>query len=108
MNNKVLKIHPSDNVLVALQDLPRGEVVQYQTIRVTLVGNVSAKHKIFVTDMPAGADVIMYGVLVGKTSQPVTAGSVMNTENVKHAAGNYSYRGSNYHWTPPDVSKFKN
>jgi altronate hydrolase len=106
--NKVLKIHASDNVLVALQDLPKGDVVQHQGRSVSLLTNVLAKHKIFETDLDAGSAVIMYGVLVGRTTQPVRAGSVMTTENVKHAAGGYSYRGSQYQWTPPDVSKFKN
>lgn len=108
MKNTVLKIHPSDNVLVALQDLRKGEVIQYQGRQVTLVTDVLAKHKIFEADMPSGGDVTMYGVLVGKTQQPVTSGSVVTTANMKHAAGGYSYRGSNYQWTPPDVSKFRN
>jgi hypothetical protein len=30
----------------------------------------------------------------------------MKTTNVKHAAQPYDYRGSNFHWQAPDVSKF--
>ncbi len=29
MKQKVLKVHPEDNVLVALKDLAKGETVQY-------------------------------------------------------------------------------
>ncbi len=36
--------------------------------------------------MQAAKPVIMYGVLVGKTLQPVKAGSRMRTENTGHAA----------------------
>jgi altronate hydrolase len=32
----------------------------------------------------------------------------MTTVNTKHAAGNYSYRGFQYAWQQPDVSKFAN
>ena len=32
MSEKVLKVHPSDNVIVALQDLPKGENVRFNGI----------------------------------------------------------------------------
>ncbi len=43
-------------------------------------------------DAPAGTDVIMYGVLVGKTEKDVAAGSRVSTENLKHASGTYDFR----------------
>jgi altronate hydrolase len=32
----------------------------------------------------------------------------MTTENIKHAAEPYAFRGAKYQWQPPDISKFKN
>ncbi len=58
--------------------------------------------------MNACDEVIMYGVLVGKAQTFILAGGLMTTANIKHAADPYCYRGSNYKWQPPDVSKFKN
>ncbi|MEJ0080980.1 MAG: UxaA family hydrolase [Puia sp.] len=58
-------------------------------------------------DSPAGTAVIMYGVLVGKTKIAVEAGSRVSTENLEHASGNYDFRKTQYRWTPPDNSKFK-
>src|SRR4029079_16412752 len=55
----------------------------------------------------AGEEVIMYGVLVGKTQVAVKRGSRMTTENTKHAAGAYSWKNAHYEWTAPDISKFK-
>src|SRR5688572_25121945 len=104
---KVLKIHPDDNVLVALQDIPKGETVIYNEQRFVTVDDIQAKHKFFAYDMNTGDEVIMYGVLVGKAQNFIPMGGLMTTSNVKHAADPYDYRGSNYKWKAPDVSKFK-
>jgi altronate hydrolase len=108
MKQTVLKVHPNDNVLVALKNLSRGETVRYGDETYTLSDDIGAKHKFFVNDMKAGDEVIMYGVLVGKTQSSIAAGGLMTTANVKHAAGPYSYRPYHYQWQAPDTSKFKN
>ena len=101
-----LKIHPDDNVLVALKDLFSGMPVSYNGYEFELVDNVSAKHKFFVKDMKAGDEVIMYGVLVGKLQVNVRKGQLMTTTNTMHAAGKYGYRAVQYKWQPPDISRF--
>ncbi|MGZ8538127.1 MAG: UxaA family hydrolase, partial [Flavisolibacter sp.] len=108
MSQKVLKIHPDDNVLVALQDIPKGERISYNGKVYEVVDDIPAKHKFFEHDMNQGEEVIMYGVLVGKAMLFIPSGCIMTTSNVKHAADPYEYRGSTYTWKPPDVSKFKN
>jgi altronate hydrolase len=108
MSQKVLKVHPTDNVIVALQDLPKGETVTYNGTTYTMVDDIPAKHKFFAQEMAAGGEVIMYGVLVGKAQNNIPRGGLMTTSNVKHAADKYDYRGVKYEWTAPDVSKFKN
>lgn len=105
--NTVLKINNQDNVLVALTNLTKGDVVHYDGINYTLQHDVPAKHKFFTQEMHQGSEVFMYGVLVGKTQYDLSAGSIMNTENTKHAAEPYAYRNVNYKWRAPDVSKFK-
>jgi len=69
---------------------------------------IAAKHKFFIKEMNQGDEVIMYGVLVGKVQNAISRGGLMTTANVKHAAQSYDYRGSNFHWHSPDVSKFAN
>jgi altronate hydrolase len=107
MKQVVLKVHPLDNVLVALRDIAEGETVVYNSEQYTVRERIPAKHKFFTQDMVSGDKVIMYGVLVGKTQSDIPAGGLMTTANVKHAADAYAYRPFNYRWTPPDVSKFR-
>lgn len=108
MKQKVLKVNSGDNVIVALQDLKKGEIISFQGNQYEVVDDIPAKHKFFEKDMNAGEAVIMYGVLVGKAQYFIPSGSRMSTENTKHAAEPYRYRGSSYQWNPPDVSKFRN
>jgi altronate hydrolase len=105
-NKMYLRIHPSDNVLVALQPLTTGDIIEWEGKQIELQQNVNAKHKLFINDMSHDSSVTMYGVLVGKTVGFVAAGSLMTTENLHHAADPYAYREVNYQWTPPDISQF--
>ena len=108
MKQKVLKVHPKDNVLVALTDLKKGEAINYSGEEYIPASNISAKHKFVTTDLQPGDEVIMYGGLVGKAQVAIAKGEVITTANVKHAASPYYYRPSDYKWVAPDVSKFAN
>lgn len=108
MAELVLKVHPNDNVIVALKNLTKGQTVQYKGEDFVLQDDVKAKHKFFTNDMQQGDQIIMYGVLVGKAQHYIPRGGVMNTENTKHAADPFEFRPYHYKWTPPDVSQFEN
>lgn len=106
--NKILRIDPLDNVIVALKDLAAGEELQVEGGRLKVEESIPAKHKFYLTDLPQGGEVYMYGVLVGKTTRPVKRGGLMSTANLHHAASPYGFRDVQYQWQAPDVSKFVN
>jgi len=106
MRQQVIQIHKNDNVLVALCDLEQGTTVIFKDTMYWLTEDIPAKHKFFMSDMAKGAEIRMYGVLVGKTQCPVKKGSRMTVGNTRHAAEPYGYRPSVYQWQPPDVAKF--
>ena len=106
MKHKVLKVHPRDNVIVALTNLSKGETISFEGVDYLLPEEIPAKHKFFMQDMKTGDEVIMYGVLVGKAQMNIVKGSRMSTENIKHAAEPYAYRNAKFEWQAPDVSKF--
>ena len=107
MKHKVLKVHPKDNVLVALTNLSRGEIISFEGADYLLQEDIPAKHKFFMQDSKAGDKIIMYGVLVGKVQKDVLRGSRMSTDNTKHATQPYDWRNIKYEWQPPDDSKFR-
>jgi altronate hydrolase len=105
---KTLKIHPDDNVAVALTDLQEGEKTGFNGSEYVLVSKVPAKHKFAIQDFQTGDDIIMYGVLVGRATQPIRKGEVITTGNIRHAANEYSLKERNTGWPVPDVSKWQN
>lgn len=107
MKNKVLKINAKDNVLVALQDLPKNSIIEFDGKAIALQEDIPAKHKFYISDMSAGDAVLMYGVLVGKIQYDLLAGTRMSTENLKHASEPFGYRSVNFEWHAPDVSEFE-
>jgi altronate hydrolase len=108
MKQKVMKIHPADNVLVALTDLAVNEEVEYNGDAYTLINRVPAKHKFVIKDMQPGDEIIMYGVLVGKAETEIPKGGRITTSNVKHAASGFAVGERKTDWHQPDVSKFVN
>lgn len=107
MKQNILKIHPNDNVLVALVDLPVGEVINYDGVTVTTVDPIAAKHKVAINDIKEGDSIIMYGVLVGKAQFDIPSGGVISTKNIKHAANSMSAASKHTDWHKPDVSQFE-
>ncbi|MFB2120247.1 UxaA family hydrolase [Parapedobacter sp. 2B3] len=105
-NRFFLQIHPDDNVLVALRDLPPGTEVDFRGERFSVVDGVKAKHKFTIGPLAAGADVRMYGVLVGKTNTALERGQTLTTQNIHHAAGTFELGERRTDWQRPDVSMF--
>ncbi|MBC7399251.1 MAG: altronate dehydratase [Mucilaginibacter sp.] len=104
--NTFLQIHPHDNVLVALQDITAGTTVVFNGDNITLLTDVAAKHKFTITDLAAGAEIYMYGVLVGKTNGPIAKGAAITTANIHHAASDYKLGERKLNWHKPEVDKF--
>ena len=76
---KYIKINPADNVAVALQDLPKGEVVE----GVTLLVDIPRGHKIVLRDLKAGENVIKYGFPIGHVTKDAPKGTMVNHECIK-------------------------
>lgn len=104
---RALRVHPDDNVIVALRDLAAGEELPVSGGTYRLAEPIAAKHKFADRDLPEGAEVIMYGVMVGRTTKAVAAGQSIAVSNVTHAARTPVYRGTTREWTPPDVGRWQ-
>lgn len=107
MEKKILKVHPKDNVLVALVDLAMGEEITYGEEVYILKDHIPAKHKFVTEDLQVGQQVIMYGVLVGKAKLPVERGGLLTTSNLQHAATGFNTNDDHLGWNIPDVSDWK-
>ncbi len=107
MAKKFLKIHPSDNVLVALTDLKTGDKIEYGGKTITLVQDIPAKHKFLPQVMNPKDEIRMYGLLVGKATELIPEGGAIGTHNVKHEASQYSGRNASFTWKAPEIESWK-
>lgn len=106
-NTRYLQIHPDDNVLVALSDLPKGYSLPWENDTLVLTKPVKAKHKFTIQALEADAEVIMYGVLVGRTNVALPAGEPLTVVNIHHASGDFGIGERKLAWEQPDVSLFR-
>lgn len=86
----ILRIHPSDNVAVALHSVRYGEVVGDD---VFALGDVPAGHKISLKAIDAGEAVIKYGYLIGTASKDIRAGEHVHVHNLHGALAGTVQRG---------------
>src|SRR5947209_11001984 len=103
----VLQLDPRDNVLIALIDLKQGDSVEFNGTNYPLISAVPAKHKFAMEDLPAGASIFMYGVLVGKAVRPIQRGEAVTLANIRHEASDFREKSDAFQWNAPDVSRWK-
>lgn len=108
MSKSFLQIHPQDNILAALTDLPKGTSVMHNGSDIAIVADIKAKHKFALKPFAPGDEIIMYGTLVGKATQAIAQGETITTENVVHASSEYAVGKEKLSWEAPEVDKWKN
>ena len=74
-----IKIHPLDNVAVALTDLRAGDAVAGVVLRT----DVPRGHKIVLRDLGAGENVVKYGFPIGHVTRAVRAGEMIDHTCIK-------------------------
>ncbi len=87
---KAIRIHPDDNVAVALEDIRKGETV----LNVTAAEDIARGHKIALCAIPAGGAVVKYGNPIGLAKADIPAGAWAHVHNVRTGlseSADYSY-----------------
>lgn len=107
MQKKLIKVHPDDNIAIALVDLWKGDQPEFEGEKINIVADTKAKHKITLVDLAPGDSIYMYGVLVGKAVNEIKRGEVLTVTNIKHEANSTAGRTETVNWKAPDVSKWK-
>ncbi|CAM3359148.1 UxaA family hydrolase [Halomonas lysinitropha] len=102
-----LRVHAADNVRVALRNLPAGHEIDDDGERIVLCEPIRQKHKFTLASLKVGDTVIMYGVTVGRATQPIPTGAALTTENIEHSTASAAPRARRGDWQAPDVSAFQ-
>ena len=105
--NLALKVHPNDNVYVALADLQPGADIPYNGQNLRVSEAIPAKQKFTPHELGPGDIVRMYGVTVGEATRTIPAGGLLSRANLKHKSDGFDSSDAIYQWDAPDVSRWE-
>ncbi len=91
---KLIQIHPSDNVAIALSPIAQGEALTVSGRQVTAAEAIPQGHKLALAPIPKGAQIIKYGNPIGRATAAIGPGSWVHTHNVQTTlseAEDYTY-----------------
>ncbi|WPC43262.1 altronate dehydratase family protein [Clostridium sp. JS66] len=79
----VIKINENDNVVVALTDLQKGEIVEIDNEKISIKEAVKRGHKIAVRKIKLNENIIKYGFPIGHAICDISEGEWVHTHNAK-------------------------
>ena len=93
---KVIKIHPDDNVCVALKPLKSGDLITVDTKQLVLSEDIKKGHKIALSDIKSDSVVTKYGSIIGYAKCDVKSGEWVHTHNMRTGLNEKSEYSYNY------------
>ena len=92
MQKTFLKIHRAASVVVCLQPMKKGELINVDGIDIVINQDTPAGHKVLLKDTAKGEDIIKYGYPIGHAIEDLKAGDWVNENNLKtNLAGTLDY-----------------
>jgi len=90
-----LKIHDKDNVAVAIEVINKDEVLSFKGCSLIAQEHIDKGHKIALTNIKTGENVIKYGFAIGHAITDIKAGEWIHAHNLKTNLGeilDYEYQ----------------
>tara|TARA_R110000744_G_scaffold47804_1_gene104933 strand:- start:4289 stop:5803 length:1515 start_codon:yes stop_codon:yes gene_type:complete len=92
-----IQVHPNDNVVVALDDLSQGFQFSMGDNTIVLSQDVTRGHKIAITPLLQGEDIIKYGYAIGHCIEDIAIGTWVHSHNLKTSLtdeNNYQFKAN--------------
>ncbi|GMA62869.1 altronate dehydratase family protein [Alicyclobacillus fastidiosus] len=90
---KALRIHGTDNVLVATVPVSAGDSVEYSGGTLQVMEDIPRGHKIALVDIPVQDNIMKYGYQIGHATVDIRKGQWVHTHNAKtNLSGKEEYR----------------
>ncbi|MGJ8681830.1 UxaA family hydrolase [Paraglaciecola sp.] len=77
-----IQVHPDDNVIVAIQPLSEGKTIKANNTEFTLQSDITAGHKVAISDVKKGQHVIKYGYSIGLATHDICQGEHIHSHNL--------------------------
>jgi altronate hydrolase len=90
---RLLKIHPTDNVAVAITGLGAGTRVEVDDHELAVAGDIPAGHKVALEPLEPGGTVVKYGFPIGAATAAISRGEWVHSHNLRTCLdGRLEYR----------------
>lgn len=83
ISTKYLRIHPDDNVAVAILPLKAGEEITIDEFKFTLKQDIPSGHKFALKNLVQSEDIIKYGYPIGHLLEDKLQGDLLDHSNIK-------------------------
>lgn len=80
---KYLRINENDNVVVALSDLKKGDIIKFDETEVIVNEDIKRGHKVAIKIINENENVIKYGAPIGHAIKKILPGETVHTHNTK-------------------------
>lgn len=78
-----IKINPLDNVIIALKDFSKGEIIDLEGTPLEILNDVPRGHKIAIAEIAEGKDIVKYGAPIGHATSAILPGDYVHVQNAK-------------------------
>jgi len=93
--DKYIQINPRDNVAVCLESMAKGDKIIIGGKEIVLEEEIPAGHKIALSPISEGEDVVKYGEPIGHVTCSIETGTHIHSHNLKtNLSGNLEYKFS--------------
>ena len=83
IDRAAIRLSPRDNVATALRDLAEGETIEVDGIRIAIGEAVPLCHKLALSDVARGSEVVKYGLPIGRATAPIARGTLVHVHNMR-------------------------
>lgn len=83
MLNKLVTLHPDDNVLICCQALEKSEVIEIAETQITVQVSIDVGHKVAKQNIKTGEKILRYGVPIGSATADINIGEHVHIHNMK-------------------------
>ncbi|MGH6926271.1 MAG: UxaA family hydrolase [Propylenella sp.] len=106
---RFVRLHPDDNVVIAVAALPTGTELAGEGV--TVARAIPSGHKAATREIPSGSPVIKFGQIIGYATEDIPAGAHVHVHNCAMGAHDQDYRiGIDYRpvqYRDPSEATFK-
>ena len=78
-----IQLNKKDNVLIAVKDLKKGTVINFDEFEITTLDDIPKGHKIAIRNINSNENIIKYGEKIGHAIKDISAGEHIHVHNIK-------------------------